>query len=98
MAHGPLRSMLKPACCQGAPVKVAPNSSDRPGAYRALVSAIAASTVTTPLATVTEPPLAQVLLVHSGGKVVPENSEPAAGWRIISPSVVCTTAAPASGV
>ena len=64
----------------------------------ALASAIPPSTVKTPLLTLTEPPLAQVLLVQSGGSAVPENSEPAVGWRITSPSVTWTTAAPVSGV
>ena len=81
-----------------APLNVAPNSTDRPGPNRAVVAASVPSTVSRPPATVAAPPLAQGTLVQSAGRAVPENSEPAAGLRLTSPSPVCTTAVPASVV
>src|SRR5438067_1375808 len=93
-----LKSSANPTCWNAAPVNVATNSSDRPGAYRVVVRANAASTVSSPPETVAAPPAFQAELVQSGVRAVPENSEPAAGLRLTSPSAVWVTAVPASVV
>src|SRR5439155_15286390 len=65
---------------------------------RAVVAASVPSTVSRPPATAAAPPLAQGTLVQSAGRAVPENSEPAAGLRMTSPSAVSARAAPVSVV
>src|SRR5262249_6670216 len=54
-------------CCHGSPVKVATNSSDRPGPYSVTVPVRAPSTVSNPLATCAVPPLAHAPLHQPGG-------------------------------
>ena len=93
-----LKSSANPACWNASPVNVATNSRERPGVYRAVVRANAPSTVSRPPETVAAPPVFQGVPVQSAGRAVPENSAPAVGLRMTSPSPVCARATPASGV
>src|SRR5262249_30996880 len=72
----------------GSPVKVATNSSDRPGPYRAIVPVRAPSTLSSPLATCAVPPLSQAPLDQPGGSDVSEKSRLKIGTIISSQSTV----------
>ena len=79
-----------PAFWNDAPLKVATNSSARPGAKVALVRAQAPSTVTLPPPTDAVPPVHEPL-AQPTGRLEPENSAPTVGARMTSPFPVSET-------
>ena len=61
-------------CCHGAPVKVATNSSDKPGSYSATVPVRAPSTAKVPCVLVAAPPVNQAVANQSTGRLGPLKS------------------------
>src|SRR3982751_1196701 len=89
IAHSPSPKLTaKPACWNGAPLKVAVNSSDRPALKKLLVATSAPSTSITPPAMAAEGLPVHGDTVQPAGNVVPLNSAPIAGASSSSPSPV----------
>src|SRR4051812_47680083 len=89
IAHGAASSVsARPTCWNGAPLKVATNSNERPAVKFAVVFARAPSTTSVPPDTVARPPAFHAVADQSAGSAVPGNSDPADGLSSTSPSAV----------